>query len=357
MLLSLTRLLPQEQKRQFKMPNELSGKLLMIFFKNYFKIRFRKHKILEPLFFTFYNTLKCNFSCTYCNFAKGNKDLHLSPELDTRETMRLLQIIKLACPNIYVTGGEPLLRSDIVDVLKYCHQIGFRSISINTNMSLIHKRVEILDYITNLVASFDIMDRIEGAKIYGVSQKTIKQTKDNIISCAKLQKSKKFKMTINCVVIPQTISHVKEVMNFCFEHDMRFAIVPAELDSGKINNLLMNNKEYQNLIRDIIKAKEDGRPVFGSKEYLETILNFKPFKCFPTLTPHIYPNGDLFYPCEPMHKIGGNLLVAGSYKTVLKKAIERFGPLPFCKDKCYKACYIEPYIFMKNPLLIIKEAI
>ncbi len=339
------------------MPNELSYKLLINYFKNFIKIKFKKSPILEPLFFTFYNTLKCNFSCSYCDFAEGKKGKDSFPELDTQETKNLLRIIRQACPNIYFTGGEPLLRNDIADIVKYCHQIGFKSISINTNLSLIHKRIEVLDYVTNLIASLDVIDEYKCKEIFGVSLAAVKQVKENIIYCAKLQKDKNFIMTINCVVIPETVRYVKEVMNFSFEHNMRFAIVPAELEGGEINDRLLNNKEYQGLIRDIIKAKREGKPVFGSKKYLETILNFNPFECYPTLTPHIYPNGDLFYPCEPILKVGGNILEAGSYKTALIKGIEKFGPLPFCKNKCYKACYIEPSIFIKNPSLLIKEAI
>ncbi len=339
------------------MSKELSFKLLKNYFKDYLKVKFKKHQILEPLFFTFYNTLKCNFSCSYCDFANNKKVEDSFPELDTQETMILLKIIKDACPNIYFTGGEPLLRSDIVNVAKFCNQIGFKSISINTNMSLIHKRIEILDYITNLVASLDVVDEQECAKYLGVSSTTVKHVKENIINCAHLQKKKNFIMTINCVVIPETVRYVKEVMNFCFEHNMRFAIVPAELEGGEINDRLLDNKEYQGLIRDIIKAKKEGKPIFGSKKYLETILNFNPFECYPTLTPHIYPNGDLFYPCEPIQKVCGNILEAGSYKTALIRGIEKFGSLPFCKNKCYKACYIEPSIFIKNPSLLIEEAI
>ena len=339
------------------MPNELSYKLLINYFKNFIKIKFNKSPILEPLFFTFYNTLKCNFYCSYCDFAEGGKGKDLFPELNTQETKTLLRIIKQACPNIYFTGGEPLLRSDIVDIVAYCHQIGFRSISINTNMSIIHKRIEVLDYITNLVASFDVIDEYACKEIYGVSLRVVKKVKENIIHCAKLQKDKNFIMTINCVVIPETVPYVKEVMNFCFDNDMRFAIVPAELESGKINDRLLNNREYQDLIRDVIKAKKEGKPVFGSKKFLETILCFNPFECYPTLTPHIYPNGDLFYPCEPILKVGGNILEAGSYKKALIRGIEKFGPLPFCKNKCYKTCYIEPSIFIKDPSLLIKEAI
>ena len=224
-------------------------------------------------------------------------------------------------------------------------------------MSLIHKRFEVLDYVTNLIASFDVIDEYNCKEIFGVSLATVKQVKTNIIHCAKHQKDNNFIMTINCVVIPETVRYVKEVMKFCFEHNIRFAIVPAELEGGEINDHLLNNKEYQDLMRDILKAKKEGKPIFGSMKYLETILDFKPFECYPTLTPHVYPNGDLFYPCEPILKVGGNILEDGSYKTALIKGIEKFGPLPFCKNKCYKACYIEPSIFIKNPYLLIKEVI
>jgi len=338
------------------MPNELSYKLLKNYLLNFIKFKFKKDKVLEPLFFTFYNTLKCNFSCSYCDFADGEKGKGLFPELDTQGTIELLRIIRLASPNIYFSGGEPLLRNDIVDVVKYCHQAGFKSISINTNMSLIHKRMEILDYITNLVASFDVVDENICAQIFGASLKTVKQVKENIIHCARLQNDKNFILTVNCVVIPETVRHVKEVMHFCIDHNIRFAVVPAELDGGEVNHRLRNNSEYQELIGDIIKAKDEGKPVYGSKKYLETILHFSPFQCYPTLTPHIYPNGDLFYPCEPILKVAGNLLEIGSYRAALLKGIEKFGPLPFCKNKCYKACYVEPPIFIKNPLLILKNA-
>jgi hypothetical protein len=136
---------------------------------------------------------------------------------------------------------------------------------------------------------------------------------------------------------------------------MRFAIVPAELEGGKINPLLRDNKNYRRLIESVIKAKENGKPVFGSYKYLKTIRDFSPFNCCPTLSPHIYPNGDLFYPCEPQKSVAANLLAAGSYKKALKTGLKKIGSLPSCKDRCYKACYIETTNFIKSPKLIISE--
>lgn len=337
------------------MPKDLSTKLAVNFLQNLFLIRFYKEPILKPLFFTWYTNLRCNFLCSYCSFANSGETKSKNGELDTDNSIKLLKIIRKECDSIYLTGGEPLIRSDIVEILKTCKRLGFKSISINTNMSLIHKKMEVLNYITNLVASFDAVDEKEFSQINNMPLLIIKQVKENIINCAKLQKEKNFTITINCVVADKTIRQAREVMNFCFANNIRFAIVPAEMDDGSVNPGLKNNAEYQRLIREVISSKEQGRPVFGSKEFLDTIYDFKRFNCYPTLIPHVYPNGDLFYPCQPLLKVAANLLETGSYKKALDEGMKKYGPLPKCKDRCHKACYIEPAIFLENPALVFKE--
>ncbi len=341
------------------MSRVLSLKMLRHYVSNFLALKIRAHQSLKPLFFTHYLNLKCNFKCSYCNFHKKQalQDIKTYKELNTADTIKLMQIIYEECPYIYFTGGEPLLRSDLLDIVKACNKMGFKSISINTNMSLIHKKMDILDHITNLVASFDVFDDTKNSKVLGVSESIVRQTKSNIIECSKLQKKKNFVMTVNCVIIPETISDVRDVMDFCFQHNIRLAIVPAELDNGGIDVRLINNEEYRRLIKDIIAAKKSGRPIFGSLKYLDTIYNFKRFDCYPTLTPHTYPDGSLFYPCQPMMKVAANLLETGSYEIALAQGINKYGTLPNCRDKCYKACYIEPSNIIKNPLLLIKENI
>jgi MoaA/NifB/PqqE/SkfB family radical SAM enzyme len=337
------------------MLKELSFKLLFNYLYDFFVISFKRTPILKPLFFTFYTNLRCNFNCSYCSFAASGQTRNYHNELDTCSVINLLKIIRKETTAIYFTGGEPLLRNDIIEILKASKNQGFKSITVNTNMSLIHKKMDVLNYLTNLVASFDMTNEEEYSKIVGTSTSVVHQVKQNIIACASLQKQKEFQMTVNCVVTPQLISQTREVMNFCFKHKINFAIVPAELEGGIINEELKNSNEYQQLLIDIIAAKKNNKPIFGSLSFLETIRKFKHFECFPTLTPHLYPNGDLFYPCEPLQKIAANLLEVGDYKKALKIGMEKFGNLPMCKNKCHKACYIEPSVLVKNPISVIRE--
>ena len=94
---------------------------------------------MNPIVFTYRINEICNFNCSYCFYRKCGKE---AEGLDTKDIFKLLQIIRKEGSILYINGGEPLLRKDIVDVLKFAKDIGFRSISIVTNMSLIHKKME-----------------------------------------------------------------------------------------------------------------------------------------------------------------------------------------------------------------------
>jgi radical SAM protein with 4Fe4S-binding SPASM domain len=72
-------------------------------------------------------TLNCNFFCKHCGSSAGRK---IFPgELNTLEIKKAFKsIAEDYDPRqimIAVTGGEPLLRKDIFEVMKYAHDLGF----------------------------------------------------------------------------------------------------------------------------------------------------------------------------------------------------------------------------------------
>jgi cyclic pyranopterin phosphate synthase len=63
-------------------------------------------------------TDKCNLRCTYCMPAEGVQWLPKSSLLTTEEIHRIASVLaRLGIREIRLTGGEPLLRPDIVDVV------------------------------------------------------------------------------------------------------------------------------------------------------------------------------------------------------------------------------------------------
>jgi len=89
-----------------------------------------------PLKAMFEVTYRCNFKCVHCYTARDNE----KKELSTEEVKTVLDELRAnGCFHVGFTGGEPLIRKDIFDILDYAKSGGFR-ISLLTNGSLIDKK-------------------------------------------------------------------------------------------------------------------------------------------------------------------------------------------------------------------------
>jgi len=79
-------------------------------------------------------TQRCNLRCVYCHREGQNPGL-LLPEMSTGEILRIAKVaVSLGMTRIKLTGGEPLLRSDIVDIVKGLAKLrGIRDLSMTTN--------------------------------------------------------------------------------------------------------------------------------------------------------------------------------------------------------------------------------
>lgn len=82
-------------------------------------------------------TNECNYGCKYCIFSStGRKPVG---ELTREEVFHTLEELKkLQFSHIKFTGGEPFLREDLLDILKYANHLGF-SIDLSTNASKINE--------------------------------------------------------------------------------------------------------------------------------------------------------------------------------------------------------------------------
>ena len=84
-------------------------------------------------------TRNCNLACVHCR-ASASMGPH-DGELGTEEAFRLLdQITEVAKPIIILTGGEPLLRSDIYDITRHGADLGMRMV-MALNGTLITEKV------------------------------------------------------------------------------------------------------------------------------------------------------------------------------------------------------------------------
>jgi heme b synthase len=94
----------------------------------------------EPKWIAWEITRRCNLNCVHC---RSSSEMSISghPDFPTEEGYRVIDdIAGYAKPVIVLSGGEPLLRSDVFDIAKYGTDRGLR-MCIATNGTLVNEEI------------------------------------------------------------------------------------------------------------------------------------------------------------------------------------------------------------------------
>lgn len=90
-------------------------------------------------------TDRCNLKCVYCMPERGLKYFQQQDLLTTEETARIVRIAhKCGVRKVRITGGEPLMREDIIPLVSAIKEIGVRDLSMTTNGILLADMAEAL---------------------------------------------------------------------------------------------------------------------------------------------------------------------------------------------------------------------
>ncbi|MFQ6051602.1 MAG: radical SAM protein [Candidatus Hydrothermarchaeota archaeon] len=93
---------------------------------------------MKPRLISWNVTRACNLRCSHCYRDAGKKGKN---ELSTQEVYSLMEnISSLSKPILILSGGEPLVRSDLYDIIRYGSDLGFRVV-LGTNGTLIDDEV------------------------------------------------------------------------------------------------------------------------------------------------------------------------------------------------------------------------
>ena len=303
------------------------------YFQNLYRRGVRRTNVVAPYAAVFYTTHKCNLDCFYC--TQKEPDV-FSDELPTRETIELLRIIRRETDSILFTGGEPLLRADIEQLVAAARRdLKFRSVLLVTNGTLLHKRQALFDSrhgLHGLIVSLDSLTPIEDQP--DSKPGNVARVLENL-QLARRGMPKPGDITISTVIEEWNIAEIERILDYCSEQGFVFATQTA-LNEKMPNLRLKQNPRYQALVAKIIERRRaKAQAINGTPKLLRTVLEFGDFQCFPTMFPRVYPNGDVFYPCEPLKKIGGNLLREGSFRKVFARGRKLYGDIPECKAICH----------------------
>jgi 12,18-didecarboxysiroheme deacetylase len=167
-------------------------------------------------------TKACNLRCIHCYASADNRPAE--NELTTEEGFRLLEdLAQFGCPVVLFSGGEPLVRPDIFDLIAYAVRLGLRAV-LSTNGTLIDHALakELkklgLSYVgISLDGIGEVHDRFRGSK--GCFEKVVQA----IENCQREGLKVGLRFTINkfnAEEIPKVFDFVEEmkIPRICFYH-------------------------------------------------------------------------------------------------------------------------------------------
>lgn len=166
-------------------------------------------------------TESCNFNCFYCH-REGHP--RSSQEMSPDEIGSIVKIASdFGVEKIKITGGEPLLRNDIVDIVAASVKPGIREVSMTTNGTLLSEKAQELAEagLDRVNVSLDTLDAEKFAKITG--RGALQKVLDGI---AAAQEAGLVPIKLNMVLLKGTNEdEVDRMISFAGEHDMILQLI------------------------------------------------------------------------------------------------------------------------------------
>ena len=167
-------------------------------------------------------TKQCNLNCIHC-YSESNKKTHFN-ELSTEEGKMLLEdLADYGVPVILFSGGEPLYRNDIFELMEHAKKLNMRVV-ISTNGTLITKAVA--EKIKNIGVSY-VGISVDGLRSthnkFRNNENAFDLAMQGVDNCLELGIKVGFRFTItrkNSKEIPEIFDLVarKKIPRICFYH-------------------------------------------------------------------------------------------------------------------------------------------
>lgn len=317
---------------------------------------------MEPLVATYHVTSYCNLNCTYCEDFGLDRNRHMRRALlPLPQAKHVVRVLRTGVENLILTGGETLLHPGIEDLVAYAARLRFRSISLITNGVLLPERERVLPHLSRLVISLDSLDPEAWDRVLAARSGTAARIIATVERYARLQRVHGYRLVVNCVVMPDTVAAAHEVLRFCVAHGVGFSMSPQGLDDQPHAGLVAS-PAYRALVREVMRHKRAGADVVGSAVYLEHMLSFAEFQCYPTVNVRVLQNGDLVYPCRPIADrrdgrggVAASLLEFERLADAFAAAVRRYGAPPEGCRSCFQQCFAEPSLLISHPLRALAE--
>lgn len=200
-------------------------------------------------------TGRCNYKCKHCYSSSINQSMD---ELSTNDAKKLIDSFKkLNVPVVLLSGGEPLMRSDLFEIIEYIKNSGIK-VSLSTNGSLINSNVAKKLKALNISYAGISIDGIEETNdLFRGVEGAYKKSLDGIKSCQENGIKVGLRFTLN----KQNYKQIDSILNLMKKMEIKRICFYHLIPSGRGKNetkLMLSHKEAREVL-DLLyeRAKEN----------------------------------------------------------------------------------------------------
>ena len=280
-------------------------------------------------------TKACNLKCSHC-YANGG--CPLKGELTTKEMLSVVdQFANLGVLHIFYTGGEPFLRKDIVELLRFARNKDY-SVYTSTNGTVIKE-----DQIRSIS---DLRLKVFQVSIDGLAQthdhiRGVKGSFDKALKTMKLATKyfKHTKVALAFTLMKQNHKEVLTVLDLAIRNDIDiFALIPLFPSGTMQNDDDLTTKEKSDVFKSLCSyylkscdlSNSSYLSILSSPGIIPANIKSVEFGCgFICTFPNILgldSNGDV-YPCDGL--IGTSEMFLGNIR---KKSLKEIWNHPKLKE-------------------------
>lgn len=276
-------------------------------------------------------TYKCNLECVYCE--KKNRQV---PEMTTQEALNFVDQLSAAGTRaVAFSGGEPLLREDLGQIMQYCREKGLHVVLLS-NATLISEKKDVVMLADSVKLSLDGLDDVTSASR---GQGVFKSVTDAV----RLLRSLKKQVSLSCVISKVNAGSMQDYLNWINENQIDVFFQPVgnfdtknegpQVDSVGLHGA--DTDDYKKAIDFLLQEKKNKNPYIKNSvielEYMAEWPNSRNLDCVAHKVACIVePDGSVFA-CD-MFPDYTKYLVQGRHD--FANAFKRSG-LP---DKCRGFC-------------------
>ena len=172
-----------------------------------------KDKINPPLWLLAELTYRCPLQCPYCSnpldFAKATEELTTEQWIKVFQQARAMGAVQLG-----FSGGEPLVRKDLPELITAARDLGFYTNLISSGIGLTEKKITQFAQagLDHIQISFQASDETLNAALAG--SKSAFQQK---LSMARAVKAEGYPMVLNIVLHRHNIDQIGDIIELCLE--------------------------------------------------------------------------------------------------------------------------------------------